>query len=163
MQDYNEQNLVLNSISSQSSHFSKRIPKIYANFHLHHTDIRYGGWRQKLLTIIPPDIIFYEPHFLPRSESYKQMCKYSFVLSPFGNGLDCIRTFEALCLSCIVIIKKSVLDIIYEDLPVLIVDEWHDINETLLNNTLIEFSNKTFNYEKLKMDYWIKLVNSKFD
>ena len=59
--------------------------------------------------------------------------------------------------------KKSFLDIIYEELPVLLVDEWTDINKELLDKTLIEFSNKTFNYEKLKMKYWIDIVMSQFD
>jgi hypothetical protein len=90
------------------------------------------------------------------------MSNFAFVISPFGNGLDCIRTFEALCLGCIVIMRKSVLDIIYEDLPVLFVDEWYDINKELLEKTLNEFKNKSFNYEKLKMDYWYNLVKSKF-
>jgi hypothetical protein len=55
--------------------------------------------------------------------------------------------------------KKSFLDIIYEDLPILLVDEWSDINETLLQKTLLKFKNKQFNYNKLKMDYWIELIN----
>jgi len=147
---------------NESLHFSKRKPIIYGNFHLNFNDDRHGGWRIKLLNIIPTDIIFYEQNFLKRSESYKNMSNYSFVVSPFGHGFDCIRTFEALCLGCIVIMKTSFLDIIYEDLPVLIIDEWTDINEELLKKTLIEFSNKKFNYEKLKMDYWIRLVNSKY-
>ena len=93
----------------------------------------------------------------------KNMINYSFIISPFGHGFDCIRTFEALCLGCIVIMKKSFLDIIYEELPVLLVDEWTDINKELLDKTLIEFSIKTFNYEKLKMKYWIDIVMSQFD
>ena len=90
------------------------------------------------------------------------MSKFSFVVSPFGHGFDCIRTFEALCLGCIVIMKSSFLDIIYEDLPVLIINDWSDINAKLLEDALISFKNKKFNYDKLKMDYWIKLINSKF-
>lgn len=162
IQDYNEQNSIITNISNKFIHFSKRIPKIYGNFHFNFSDDRHGGWRRKLLDIIPKDIIDYEQSVLQRSESYKNMSNYSFVVSPFGHGFDCIRTFEALCLGCIVIMKTSFLDIIYEDLPVLIVNEWTDINEKLLNDTLIEYSNKTFNYEKLKMEYWIKLINSKF-
>ena len=57
--------------------------------------------------------------------------------------------------------KKSFLDIIYEELPVLLLDEWSDINKELLEKTLVEFKNKSFNYNKLKMDYWIELVKSK--
>jgi hypothetical protein len=157
-----EQNSVLESITQNMKHFSERIPKIYANFHLHLTDGRYGGWRSKLPNIIDKDIIYYQPYRITRRDTYLNMCNFAFVISPFGNGLDCIRTFEALCLGCIVIMRKSVLDIIYEDLPVLFVDEWYDINKELLEKTLNEFKNKSFNYEKLKMDYWYNLVKSKF-
>jgi hypothetical protein len=162
IQTISQQNAALESVINEVSHFSQRIPKIYCNFHLNLTDERYGGMRKKLLNIIPKDIVFIQQYVLPRIESYKASSKYSFIVSPHGNGLDCIRTFESLCLGCIVIMKKSVLDdIIYEDLPVLLIDEWTDINETLLNKTLDEFKNKQFNYDKLKFDYWANLVTSK--
>lgn len=157
-----QQNLELESIISNSLHFSQRIPKIYANFHFNFTDDRHGGMRRKLLHIIPKDIIYYQENSLSKSESFKCISKYSFVVSPYGHGFDCIRTFEVLCLGCIVIMKKSFLDIIYEGLPILLVDEWTDINETLLTKTLNEFKNKRFNYDKLKFDYWANLVISKF-
>lgn len=162
IQTFVEQNNNIKNITNNMTHFSERIPNIYANFHLNITDERHGGWRRKLLDIIPNDIIYYQPHFMSRKESYSNMCKYCFVISPYGRGFDCIRTFEALCLGCIVIMKKSFLDIIYEDLPVLLVDEWSDINKELLEKTLVEFKNKKFNYDKLKMDYWYDLVKSKF-
>jgi hypothetical protein len=162
-QDFSTQNTNLEKVINSSQHFSKRIPKIYANFHLNLTDERHGGFRRKLQSIIPRDLIFYEMNRLPRTQSWIKCSNYSFVVSPFGHGYDCIRTFESLCLGCIVIMKKSFLDIIYEDLPVLLVDNWEDINENLLRETIVSFSTKTFNYEKLKMDYWIKLVNSHFD
>ena len=161
IQDFNTQNMVFENIISNSLHFSKRIPKIYANFHLHFSDERYGGWRKQLTSIIPKDIIHYD-NWRPRRYAHAAMGQYSFVVSPFGHGFDCIRTFEALCLGCIVIMKKSFLDIIYEDLPVLLVDEWSDINSELLQNTLESFSNKQFKYEKLKMNYWVELVLSIF-
>jgi hypothetical protein len=162
VQNFSVQNLNFEKIINSSQHFTKRIPKIYSNFHLNLTDKRYNGDRTKLQSIIPRDLIFYEMNRLPRTQSWIKCSNYSFVVSPFGHGYDCIRTFESLCLGCIVIMKKSFLDIIYEDLPVLLVDNWQDINETLLNQTIVSFSTKTFNYEKLKMDYWIKLVNSHF-
>lgn len=157
-----EQNLALETIISQMTHFSKRIPRIYSNFHFNFTDERNGNWRRKLINIIPKDIIYYEHYIISRTNTYKNMTNFSFVVSPFGHGFDCIRTFEALCLGCIVIMKKSFLDIIYDGLPVLLVDEWTDINKELLEKTLIEFKNKSFNYNKLKMDYWIQLVKSSF-
>lgn len=32
----------------------------------------------------------------------------------------------------------------------------------ILKTRQVEFKNKSFNYNKLKMDYWIELVKSKF-
>ena len=163
IQSIETQNSSLQNIADSSVHFSKRIPLIYVNFHLNLTDTRHGGWRQKIPYLVNPSIIHYQQNIIPRTDVYKNMINYSFIISPFGHGFDCIRTFEALCLGCIVIMKKSFLDIIYEELPVLLVDEWTDINKELLDKTLIEFSNKTFNYEKLKMKYWIDIVMSQFD
>ena len=41
-----------NSIELEdANHFSKRILKIYGNFHLNFTDERNGNWRTKLLDI----------------------------------------------------------------------------------------------------------------
>ena len=172
IQSITEQDCNLVNITNHSQHFTNRIPKIYANFHLkctshlnnQHTDLRHGNWRGRLHKIIPPEIIYFEPTILPRTQSWEKMSLYSFVLSPLGNGLDCIRTYEALCLGCIVIIQKSCLnhDSIYSDLPVLVVNEYSEINETLLKTTLELFSQKKFNYEKLYMNYWFNLVNQKF-
>ena len=159
--DYITQNNRLHDISIKCAHFSERIPLIYGNFHHHFTDERNGNWRKKLLTIIPKEIIYYD-ELVPRSQSFCNMGKYAFVLSPPGNGFDCIRTFEALCMGCIVIMQKNFLEVIYTDLPILLVDEYSDINEQLLKDTLTSFSKKSFNYEKLTFEYWKNLVYSKF-
>ena len=48
----------------------------------------------------------------------------------------------------------------FEELPVLIVNEWSDITKELLDKTIIEFQNKTFNYDKLTLQYWVKKINN---
>ena len=98
---------------------------------------------------------------IPRNKTWENQISYSFVLSPHGNGLDCHRTWEALVLGCIPIVKKSEIDALYEDLPVLIVNNWSDLNQDLLNNTIEQFKNKTFNYNKLSLKYWINKFNEK--
>ena len=155
-----DQDCVLTNITNRAIHFSNRIPMIYANWHQNLTDTRFGGMRSKLQTIIPSNIIYYAPN-QSRSDYWTECSKYAFVVSPFGNGMDCIRTWEALCLGCIVIVKSSPIDNLYSEMPVLIVAEWTDITETFLNDKLLEFSNKTFNLEKLTMSYWIEKVKSK--
>jgi hypothetical protein len=155
-----EQDNILCNINNQSFHFTKRIPKIYANFHLSLTDTRHGNNRRQLQNIIPQNIIYYANQ-LPRDFYWYECSKYAFVLSPHGNGLDCIRTWEALSLGCIVIVKKSSIDYLYDELPVLIVDNWSDITEKLLYETLEKMSQIVFNMEKIKMKYWINKVNEK--
>lgn len=157
-----EQDTILDQVASNTQHFSKRIPMIYANFHLNPTDARHGGYRQKLKNIIPRDIIYYQNTALDRTQVWENITKYAFVLSPPGNGLDCIRTFEALVLGCIVILHKNTLNTdMYTDLPVYIVDNYSSITKDLLENILVDFSNRTFNYEKLTNAYWIQSVYNK--
>ena len=117
---------------------------------------------KKLCKILSNKVAYFQKSKLPRTQYWVEMSKYSFVISPFGHGMDCIRTMEALCLGCIVIMKKSCLDCIYEGLPILLVDEWEDITEKLLKETLITYSNKEFNLNKLTFEYWNDLVLSKF-
>ena len=86
------------------------------------------------------------------------MC--AFVLSPHGNGLDCHRTWEALCLGCIPIVKTSPLDSMYNELPVLIVNDWNDITIELLQKTVDEYKGREFRYEKLTLKYWMDMIKS---
>ena len=107
---------------------------------------------------IPKNLVFYEPTKLLREQTWINQSKYSFVISPHGNGLDCHRTWEALALGCIPVVKTSGLDPLFKDLPVLIVGSWSDINPKLLKKTLLTFKKSTFNYEKLQLSYWINNI-----
>lgn len=140
--------------------FNKRELKLYVNFN-NSIRGRYGEKdRKDALEQTPKHLQIIEKNNIPRKETWKNMVKYSFVLSPHGNGLDCHRTWEALVLGCIPVVKTSSLDILYKDLPVLIVNNWHDIDIELLTNTIEEFKNKEFNYDKLKLEYWVNKINN---
>ena len=104
-------------------------------------------------------MIYYEPTRIERYESWKNQSEYAFIASPHGNGIDCHRTWEALCLGCIVIVKTSPLDDLYDGLPVLIVGEWSDICENLLLETIEKYKSMDFNYEKLTLNYWMNKIN----
>jgi hypothetical protein len=89
------------------------------------------------------------------------MVKYAFVLSPQGNGLDCHRTWEALCLGCIPIVKTSGLDPLFADLPVWIVKDWSEVTLDNMKQVIEDYKSKTFNYEKLTLNYWQKQFQDK--
>jgi hypothetical protein len=146
-----EQEKILKDIINENKHFYKRITKIYVNFSLSNDRFKQ---RKISLETIPKHLMEINQIFTPRTENWKKMTKYSFVLSPFGQGMDCHRTWEALCLGCIPIICAPNFRKIFKDLPVLIVNNWNEINENLLNETIDLFKDKQFNYDKLTLQYW---------
>ena len=138
--------------------FYERVPKIYVNFSIGND--RFGQ-RKELFEKIPNDLMVIKQDFMKRTDAWNNITTYSFVASPFGNGMDCHRTWEALCLGSIPILKSPSFKKLFEGLPVLIVKDWSDINEELLINTLDSFKEHQFDYNKLTLAYWVKRINNK--
>jgi hypothetical protein len=136
-----------------------KIQKLFCNFQYR---MNAGGAiyeRPLALAHIPKHLLFRAPE-LSRTETWELMSNYQFVVSPAGRGLDCHRTWEALICGCIPIVKSFAgLDEVYKYLPVLIVQNWWDVNETLLASTLEDFKEKTFNMEKLTLKYWTDIIH----
>lgn len=155
-----DQEVELESIIKLSKPFYERKIKCYGNFHFcKHT--RISNERHDIPNIIPNELIDYEISPMPpRKKSWENQINYSFIISPPGNGRDCHRTWEGLILGCIVILKTSPMDDLFQDLPVLIINEWTDVNMELLTNTVNEFKNKKFNYDKLLLNYWKEKFNT---
>ena len=84
-----------------------------------------------------------------------------FCFCPRGNGIDTHRMWEALYMGCIPIVKKYHTHDFCEDLPILFIDEWSQIDESYLRSKWIEYSNREWNYEKLKLPYWKKFIENK--
>jgi hypothetical protein len=110
--------------------------------------------RENSVKNIPKELMVINSTFTPRTLNWKKMIEYAFILSPFGVGMDCHRTWEALCLGCIPIVCAPNFTNLFLDLPVLIVNDWSEINEILLKKTVDEFKQQNFNYEKLTLEYW---------
>ena len=153
------QELILVNIKEKSQPFYDRVPKIYVNFSKGND--RFND-RKSSLKSIPTNLMVFNDAFTKRTVNWNIMSKYTFILSPFGNGMDCHRTWEALCLGCIPILRAPGFKKMFENLPVLIVNNWFEVNQELLDKTISEFQTKTFHYEKLGLKYWIdkiKLIN----
>lgn len=152
-----EQEKILFSIFKNAKPFFLRIPKIYVNFTKGND--RFGD-RKKSLASIPQNLLVINDTFVPRTVTWNNITNFTFVLSPFGNGMDCHRTWEALSLGSIPIVRAHRFKELFKDLPVLIVKEWHEINEDLLINTINIFKNTKFNCEKLNLEYWINKIKN---
>ncbi len=92
--------------------------------------------------------------------SYLQdLASSKFVLSPTGKGLDCYRTWEALLMGSIPIVKRSTIDSLFKGLPVVIVNDWKEVTEEFLEKKYKEIASKTYNRDKLYVDYWFNKIN----
>jgi hypothetical protein len=98
---------------------------------------------------------------------YKRNREYPLWLSPRGNGIDCHRTWEALYLDAIPIVWHSTLDSIYTNLPIIIINDWSEVNEKFLRNKLYEIALKkvqqppVYQYDKLRSAFWHQMILNK--
>jgi hypothetical protein len=79
-----------------------------------------------------------------------------YAISPQGNGIDCHRTWEALLMGSIPIVKNCNNISFYTNLPILIIDNWATITEEFLEEKYNSFSFN--NIEHMFIDYWIKEI-----
>lgn len=152
-----DQEKILMSLRETMKPFHLRKIKLYVNFS--RSNDRFGQ-RKECLEKIPGDLLAFHGDFLPRTDNWKCITDYSFVLSPFGNGMDCHRTWEALCLGAIPVIKGKHFADLFEDLPVLMVENWSDLNEDFLIQTVKQFKERKFNYKKLELSYWVEEISA---
>ena len=157
-----KQNEVLNMIQQKLKPVDKRIQQLYIDSQFDgRCDPFIAGatndlTRSAIYKMIKScDDVFLQKHFLPQFEMWKQRGLFAFVLSHHGNGLDCHRTWEALVLGHIVVIQKSSLDPLYEELPVIFVDDWRDVDTASLGDLLCIDQEKAYRLEKLTNQYWV--------
>jgi hypothetical protein len=156
-----DQERILFSVKQSVKRLIDRIPKAYANFQFL-MNTKYAYDRRDAIQNIPSECVFYEPTKVKRINTWKTQAEYSFVISPHGNGLDCHRTWEAIVLGCIPIIKSSPLDNLFEGLPVWIVKDWSEItleNMVKKREEYFELDSK-YNLEKIELKYWVKKICS---
>ena len=156
--------------TAQSTHLRKKLA--FVDFQ-HNDTIRYGSMQRYLklgedrTTIFEylktTGLIDYSDP-LKRIDLWRKKIEYAFSISPHGNGLDCHRTWEDLLLGCIVIVKTSSLDPLYEGLPVVIVQDWSELTEENFDYWIEKyrdaFDNPAYR-EKLSYLYWWNRIQEK--
>lgn len=140
---------------------SKRLLKCYANFQTNGLMNELQNDRLLAKFQIPVELVDFEEKRVSRTEVWEKQVRYEFVISPHGNGLDCHRTWEALVLGNIPIVRHSRIVHLFKDLPVLIVRHWSDVSMDLLLKTRAAFRSKKWNLDKLKLSYWNHVIRSK--
>mgnify|MGYP001162644560 CR=1 FL=1 len=102
---------------------------LYIN-HAEHTNISERGnirdmFAEKSFATISPRVDY--PEYCRMIQAHK------FMICPEGNAVDCHRNWEVLCLKRVPIMKKNLyLQECYKDYPILWVDDYADVNKTML-------------------------------
>jgi hypothetical protein len=73
--------------------------------------------------------------------------------------MDCHRTWEAILLGSIPIVKRSIFTEIFSDLPVIILDDWSECYRENIENLAIQIMDKKFNYSKIFLNYWASIIH----
>ncbi|MFZ2303666.1 MAG: hypothetical protein WAV98_02650 [Minisyncoccia bacterium] len=89
---------------------------------------------------------------------------YRFVASPPGSSVEGIRTWDAVYLGIVPIVKNSITMEYFKKigLPIWVVDDWHEldtVNEEILDKKFKEIRGN-YNEEVLWMDYWIDKIKN---
>lgn len=167
-----EQEALLKSILKKLSPTHLRKKRAFVDFQL--SDTMRGGEKKRFLQFqedragifrkLQRTGLIDHAGWMRRSSLWKTKGRYAFSISPHGNGLDCHRTWEDLILGCIVIVKTSSLDSLYERLPVVIVRDWSEITrenlDRWLNRYQDAFTNPSYRL-KLTHRYWMNLIRDK--
>ena len=62
------------------------------------------------------------------ADYHQELLASRYVLSPPGNGFDCHRTWEAIYLGCIPIVKRAFWPFNHLALPVLVLEDWSEVS-----------------------------------
>lgn len=141
------------SIYNNSLPFENRLDLCYSFFQFQMFD-RHNRDRHKAKEVLDKiNFNIYQENKIEREETWKNMVKYKWIISPHGNGLDCHRTYEAIALGCIPVVKSSTLDIMYKDMPIIILNDWNEISLELLKSKTEEALKKS--KQTITLNYWI--------
>jgi hypothetical protein len=92
----------------------------------------------------------------------RKIKQHKFVISPRGKGLDCHRTWEVLKMKRVPIIQREgQLEKLYQDMPILFVDDWKDLYDLDLENLYSQYDFIKQDY--LSIDFWEKMIKSNLD
>ena len=151
------QERALMNIFAASSDFTERFFAGYCNWHF---AIERGD-RQECFSKIDKSLCLIEKNHLPRLSSWQRQAECMFVISPEGAGIDCHRTWEAILLGCIPVMKINKITPLFDRLPVVILNDWTDFNVNFMKNQLSRLINEKFNFNSLFLKYWDSKISNK--
>ena len=154
--DYSPKNLNTRDFinSNPSNIFEKKKIHLYLNFRSNTNDHERRKLYDKFSKYNWAKIV--QPN-QKKSEYLQDLKNTTFVLCPWGNGLDTHRIWEALYSGAIPIIKYHHTFNSLKNLPILFVNDYDEITYDLLSEYIKNLKKADFELSRLYLDYWINL------
>ena len=109
---------------------NKKVLRIFCDFHTTiYPHKRFPNDRAEIYSLKKKmKFVDFTANRLSVLNTYKKYSDYTFAISGSGNGLDSHRTWELLYMGCIVLMKSSALDKMFDSMPVVIIKDWRELN-----------------------------------
>lgn len=138
---------------------------VYVNFTIHEGRGQETAFRRNIYNLFQAKPFAVYGKQRPFEKYLKDMARCKFALSPQGDMDDCFRHWESILVGSIPVISRYnhlgarfSLEDFMSDLPVIFVDDYSEMTLELLQKKALEFGQKTFNYDKLYMNYWVNKI-----
>jgi len=156
-----------NPLELMRSKLNQNNKLIHIRYTLCNTDnchiLRYKNFRRKLQKYLSEKGFIVQTNLISWQEYMKEMVEYKFSLHPHGACASGFRICEAILTGVIPVVFNSYVCEAYSDLPVLIIDNFEQINESFLNQKYREIiSRNDYNFQKLTTKYWISKMREEF-
>jgi hypothetical protein len=145
-----QENSLINILAA-SPEFNQRYLAGYCNWHF----AMGRGDRQECYDKADKAVCYFEANAVPRNSTWLRQAECMYVVSPEGAGMDCHRTWEALFLGCVPIVKRNPLAPLFDSLPVLQVEDWSEINQATLLAYAQSLMERKFDFSSLFREYWM--------
>ncbi len=93
-------------------------------------------------------------NFTRMAEYYEDLYTHKFVICPEGNGIDTHRIWEALYLGVTPIVNDCINLSFYNNLPILSVHRWNEVDEWKLTNMFLYIYLNPMDTTQLDFEYW---------
>ena len=123
--------------------------------------LKHVDFRKNLSEYIDAHTPFRSMPLIDWSDNIREIKDYKYCLAPPGRGPDTFRIWESLVVGTIPIVFRGTIDKLYEDLPVLVLDNFEQLNEGYLNEQYdIIISRDDYKFEKLYLKYWLDIIKN---
>ncbi len=152
------------AVSNQLRQFRKNQKSrlLYLNFNM----TQFGSREYIFNTFKAKDFVFVgslcRGDRRPFMQYMEEMSHFKFAFSPRGDSFDGYRHWEAIMIGSIPIMKRASkwnCGQLFDDMPVLWVDDWDEVTEEFLNEKYKEISSKEYDISKLFLQYWANIIN----